>query len=440
MSEEIKIKIKELYDKITQYPNKVYEIFKDFFGEENVDLQNLYTPEALTLFLENNPLRTFLGNRDNFFRDKSVKKLSSEYIDMLSDLIDQGALDCAATSSEALAEYFLPIMDKAILSYPTMPNCFILVHFPKVRVTNEHNKHVDITHLYVKVEVNLSGRIVGTFSMNRSEYPIEHINYDYLHSHVSGIPTSDFTRFKNPCLGTGPIIKTISTLACGYDESIWRLFCLELDRYVTIESVSGVPYRYLEKIGINKGSTVKEKFSMGNDKFKDLPISIQENSNMIESFVRHLIEKRVFKFNYSNGSYGFAMSFIDYMILISNEFIEWYNREYNEEVYKYSYSDLLTKEFLFKCKIDNNKIIIPNNLNNANISNKYEGKYMCTFKGNPVKIHITYNTKEGDENATVLLNTMLAEIIARTILTIVNYNYGRELTEEVRTNTPTEYL
>ena len=68
-------------------------------------------------------------------------------------------------------------------------------------------------------------------------------------SHVHGIPFNRFTDFKSPCLGSGPIKSTVATLALGYDEAIRQLFCLELDKYVRVESIAGIPYRYLEKIG-----------------------------------------------------------------------------------------------------------------------------------------------------------------------------------------------
>ena len=46
----------------------------------------------------------------------------------------------------------------------------IIVHFPKVTVTNEYNRSVDITHLWVKVPLNSNGTIANIFCMVRSEY------------------------------------------------------------------------------------------------------------------------------------------------------------------------------------------------------------------------------------------------------------------------------
>ena len=39
---EYDLELEDIYNQIVYYPNKIYEIFCDFFGEEHVDLQNVY--------------------------------------------------------------------------------------------------------------------------------------------------------------------------------------------------------------------------------------------------------------------------------------------------------------------------------------------------------------------------------------------------------------
>ena len=36
---------------------------------------------------------------------------------------------------------------------------YIIIHFPKVTVTNEHDRSIDITHLWVRVPVDTNGTI-----------------------------------------------------------------------------------------------------------------------------------------------------------------------------------------------------------------------------------------------------------------------------------------
>ena len=316
---------------------------------------------------------------------------------------------------------------------------YILVHFPNVRVTNENDRFVDISHLWVKVEVRLSGAGIGFFTMNRSEYQLSHMQADYMHSHVSGIPLDDFTKFKSPCLGSGPIKNTLATLAIGYDEAMWQLFCLELDKYVRVESISGVPYKYLEKISNSEGMTIgASTFTMKASYNRYTSRFTKDN---MKDFVVYLIEKGKLKFNFINGNYGLAMSYIDYMILISNEFIEWYNHRFNQHIVTSSYAQLISSGILKECIIDNGRILYftGNTAPNRDYLD-YEGRGVCMFKGKPVNIHIVDDNR-GPENKVVLINSEIAETIAKAILETVNYKYGRkEEREEAGASSPTDYL
>lgn len=439
MSEEITNKIRELYDSIMYFPNKVLEIFNDFFGEERVDMQKFWNFDEFLRFLSDNSLSTFFPNKQAILNCPEFRSASKENKDIISDMLDNGALDCAVTSNEALATYFLPIMATAISQ--KMRQGFILVHFPHVRVTNENDRFVDINHLWVKVGLKVTGSGTGYFTVNRSEYELSHMKADYMHSHVPGIPFNNFTEFKSPCLGSGPIRSTVATLAVGYDESMWQLFCLELDRYVRVESVAGIPHRYLERIGTGGGLNDGETdFSMQMVTFTEYSPAFTKED--MRDFVRHLIRSKKFRFNYIGGSYGFAMSYIDYRIFISNEFIKWYNHRFNLGMQTTSYNDLVRTGILRECIINNGKIQYFRNARSSNNRDyySYEGANVCTFKGRPVTIHIVDSTVD-TTNKTVLLNAGLAEEVAKAVLEIVNYKYGREeRREEAGISTPAIYL
>lgn len=438
MSEEITKKARELYNSLMHFPYKVLDIFNDFFGEDRVDLQGFYTFEEFINALELHELAWFFPNKSSVYNTPEFKALSKEDKDIVIALLDNGALDDPVLSDDTIATHMLPIMTTVITTKMAREG-HILVHFPHVRVTNENDRFVDINHLWVKVGVKSSGAGVGFFTMNRSEYQFSHMQSDYLHSHVQGIPFADFTRFKTPCLGSGPIKNTLATLAVEYDEAMWQLFCLELDRYVRVESISGVPYRYLEKIG-NGGSMIA-----GTSTFtKVAPYSKYPSTftkNNMKDFVVYLIEKGKLRFNFINGSYGLAMSYIDYMILISNEFIEWYNHSFNQHIVFSSYAQLISSEILKECIIDNGKILyFAGNAASNRDYLSYEGRGVCMFKGEPVNIHIV-NDIRSFENKVVLINHDIAMTIAQAILEIVNYKYGREEErEEAGASSPTDYL
>jgi hypothetical protein len=73
----------------------------------------------------------------------------------------------------------------------------------------------------------------------------------------------------------------------------------------------------------------------------------------MKDFVTYLIKK---KGSSSLSNYGLAMSYIDYMILISNEFIEWYNHRFNQHIVTSSYAQLIISRVLRECIIDNGNI------------------------------------------------------------------------------------
>ena len=179
MSEEVTNKVRELYDNLMYFPNKVLGIFNDFFGEQRVDMQGFWSFEEFLRLLSESRLSSFFSSKSAVLSSSEFRSASKEDKAVIEDMLDNGALDNAVLSDEALATYFLPIMTTAVLQ--NAPQGFILVHFPHVRVTNEHDRFVDINHLWVKVEIKASGAGVGYFTVNRSEYELSHMKADYMH-------------------------------------------------------------------------------------------------------------------------------------------------------------------------------------------------------------------------------------------------------------------
>ena len=241
-------------------------------------------------------------------------------------------------------------------------------------------------------------------------------------SHVSGIPIRDFTNFMDPCTGSGPINGTISALNREYDEDMWNMFCLELSKYVTVESVAGRPYHYLEKLGTDDMEVGMDRFitylspsyyrgSITPDKFKE--------------FVRYFINSKKLKFNYVNGSYSIGMSLIEFIVLISNEFIKWYNDQFNKEELTTKFEDLKRRGILMECIIANGKIYYDRNRNNVNYYAQYIGEKVCVFKGREITVDITDIAEVRNTNKSIILNTQTALYILTTILKVLNYRYGR---------------
>ena len=294
----------------------------------------------------------------------------------------------------------------------------ILIYFPKVTVTNEHDKSIEITKLFVRVVVDEDCSLVGTFTMNRSEFTVDQFRSDYLHSHICGIPArnGDASRFSAPCLGTSPIRQTCATLNDGFSEEFWNLFCRELSLYVTRESLEGVPYRHLEHVGIKNGKWSKMDLEPNfcSTHFFEDPV--------ITPFIRGILKDMPFRFNYVNGSYGVAMSPFEWHIAISNKFIEWYNSRDKEFRERVNYRD-----YMIEVKIEGFSIYwqIDSPFRNNSDFSKFIGQRVCTFKGEEVSLSITgIDQHLKDENITLVLNPEFCQHILAYILKIVNFGYG----------------
>ena len=408
----IEEKIEELYNSLMDRPLRVLSIFNDFFGEDKVDMQGYWSLDKFKSWLKIESLATYIP-------DGSIAGMSSNDWSMFKTF---AITDLPENQVEKVVNVLTNTTVKERIGNAKFNGIFILVHFPHVRVTNEHDRFVDINHLWAKVKVMYNGTLNGGFTLNRSEYTLLHIISDYMHSHIRSIPTNDFTQFKNPCTGSGPINGTISALNRDYDEDMWNMFCLELSKYVTVESVAGTPYHYLERLGTNGMEVGVDRFitylSPGYyggvitpDKFKE--------------FVRYFINSKKLKFNYVNGSYSIGMSLIEFIVLISNEFIKWYNDQFNEGKLTAKFADLKRHGILRECIIDNGKIYYDGGRNNVNSYAQYIGKKVCIFKGKEITVDITDIVEVRNENKSIILDTQTALYILTTILKVLNYRYGR---------------
>ena len=405
-------KIEELYNSLMERPLKVLGIFNDFFGEDKVDMQEYLSLDIFKSWLHLEPVYNYIPNgsivgmSDNdwdIYKVRCILDLPKKYVKKVTNLLIDNVV-------------------KEVIGSNKFNDIFILVHFPHVRVTNEHDRFVDINHLWAKVEVGYNGRLRDKFRLNRSEYTMLHISSDYLHSHVSSVYTDDFTYFQYPCLGEGPINDTIHTLKNCYDEDIWNMFCLELSKYVTVESIAGRPFNYLENLGTTNMRMERSRFiTYLSPNYYGTVI----DSDELKEFVRDFISLKKLKFNYVNGSYSIGMSFIEYIVLISNEFIKWFNNKFNKGELIATFEQLKNGNVLRECIISNGKIYYDNHKINIDEYTRYIGKKVCTFKGKEITVNITDIDEVRNNNKSIILNIRTALYILTTILKVLNYRYGR---------------
>lgn len=411
MNEELKQKIEALYRELLELPRAVTDIFNDFYGEERVDLQPISLEDFINL-LETNNLYEIVGNTSDFANTQYYRGHAD------SNLLNNfrvAAGSMSLVTNESIFDRYVNYI-KEFIGNRWFIDIPIIVHFPHVTIRNEYDRTVEVDNLWAKVPVTWEGKGKGWFKMNRSEYDVVHMQSDYMHSHVSGIDF-DF-KFRSVCTGSGPINNTMSSLTVGFDEPIWQLFCLELERYMGTESLSGGPYRRMENIGAN-GINKRDNFPIEQDNYISNEYFTKELSS---KFLDYLFTNNILKFNYRKGSYGLAHTFADTVLTVSNAFIDWYNAKYRTTYNIPTIEDLRGNGVIKEVIIANGAIYDPNS-NASRDYSQYVGRKVLTFKGHDVNLVINGLTN-GARNVSTILNLDIIREYVWAILELLNCEYG----------------
>lgn len=316
-------------------------------------------------------------------------------------------------------------------------HCNILIWFPEKIISNEKGETHTLLDLYVKISLKYSGKMLSGFYMNRATYTINEVNADYMHSHVPGIPKSDFSTFSTPCHGSGPISTTCYTLGRYCDLDIWKLFCLELDRYVGVESKRGGPYRHMSDI-------VTQTYQQ--NVLSDFTLNLEGNVNYSYLFlplISEIIKRKLIKFAFDGKKYILGEDIQSITIKVTNLFREmvFFNEDYMKKVFfeqSTSCHNSLTRmnhilgtgdinsRFLVKAIFRNLKIIILKERNNSN-SNLQEvsNKFICNFKDRVIKTTIIGYSDKEDESPMYILNPKIISQIVLYLLNLINAGYAK---------------
>lgn len=303
----------------------------------------------------------------------------------------------------------------------------VMIYFPSVTITNENDRSIDITEVYVKFRVDNFGKMIGVFNINRAEYTAAQWHCNYMHSHVKNIPKGNLTEFSSCCLGSGPIRDTMASLNTTFDKDIWGLFALELDKYIHTESIVGVPYHYLEKVHI--GGEREVSISIPNRRTTSNFGSIADII-LVGRFLPYVANSRTFSFNFIGDKYSIADSPYNIVIKMSILFSEWYNGLSAREQGSIK-EDLFEAGALIRCKIVNRdiKVCSQDTLSNSNIQSyrSYVGTPLWVFKGKRVTLNITGLERVNNTNPlydSTILHPDAVMYLVHNILSIINYRYG----------------
>lgn len=413
MLDTVRNKLREIYDRFNGKHNTILELFIDQFGEPFVD-SDIKTFDELVEFLNSKTLGTFIDgyngrNEYGYYsidrQDYDANGRGKPFLEYIPDL---GILD-----------YITPYISNFLGMNRDMFKT-IMVHFPNVRITNEYDKFIDIQDLYASVKIKYDGRLKEPFRLARTTYPYKQFKAGYAHSHMMRVGPSGAGQWSYPCTGIGPINATMETLAASYNEQFWGLFTFELAKYVTVESIAGVPYIRLEEVA--KGD-VDESMSNFNSRGKNiLRGSIKY---LINAFTQYYAEKHKFKFQFVNGQYQIGESPVSMIVNLSNEFIAFLN-DYSCRV-----ANVPTLQQLKNARVLQNYVVangriyqISNDGRDISAATSANGRDLFRFKGEMVKLKILFEDNT-IENLSLLLAKNYCEAIITNVLSIINYQYGK---------------
>lgn len=388
----------QLYRHLCQKVDDTYLVFQNFFGKEYTDLQMYRHPTAVGQLIRSKlSLNGIVGNIDTGTGEE-VFEVSDQQL-------------------------------KTVVGTVSVGKAIIYVWWPSVVVTNEHNKSVVIQDLYAKIEINHDGTIpyeCPGFLLNRATYTKIQFLSDYMHSHIQGINKTNFSHFLSPCLGTGPIRETIASLKNESDEVTWMLFCQELADYVTVESLHGGPWRRLEEIGRRDNVELTPSYNYTNTNMTSFLTLFTKES--LKSFVQYYLQYGHLTLGFQNSKFTCNMPYTDFVVDISNAFIDFYNLYLKST--ESCKEACFNKTLLRNVEIRNGLIYYTqfcyNSTPTTNV-NYYRGKYVLTFKGKDITTTIIESTNPEEEIESVtIIDPSLAMYILAHILKIINYRYKNE--------------
>lgn len=403
----MKYTVNQLYQYLFEKPLTIYDVFKGFFGEDFVDIQ------------------THQGRELTSFKEYLCAKICDE-TSFSNEAIEEICNQSFEVTEEQLTGLENTVKDKRFIIY---------VWWPRVTVTNEYNKSVNIQDLYAKIEIQNDGTIpyeCNGFRLNRATYTREQFMSNYMHSHINVIPKNNFADFQIPCLGRGPIISTIGTLKNDYDEATWMLFCQELSMYVTVESISGGPYHRMENIGNVSQNLMYSGYTFSYAGKADF-LSLFTNDDL-KKFIQYYLKHGHLSLRYINNVFTWNMPYYEYIIDISNSFIDFYNKYYSTTAS--NLNNCFNTGLLKQVIVADGKFYNEGEYNNFDINNfsEYQNKLVLVFKGKEIRTAIINNEQKSEATLTTVINNNVAMFILQKILRTINFRYKNEHNIKYRRN------
>lgn len=403
---------------ICSHQYEVIDLLRDYFTEELTDVTYLASDNELLDDFIRRPLDDIAYSVvvNTAYRNESIRHLASTFDNgIIPDQVNQ-ILENVLIASTAYIDNLISRNNTA----------YLYIRFPKVTVTNEDDKSVDIDELYVLVPINGDGTLRHNFPMVRSSYPIIQWLSGYSHSHLPSLHIRDVPHFAYPCLGDGPLVNTQDSIKYEFNIDMWGLFAFELEKYVTQESLTGGPYIKLESIGKSSEATEIKLY------YRDILDASCDNINFRDFLISYCNHTNI-NISYKEGQYNLGITDLNFVISLSDYFIKWYNNKVAEGIYYTTLNSLIGNNVLNKVIIDGNKVYSNAVIQDIDDIQSLEGSHLTRsrdsdkdfiFKGKPVTLHIDGNLNLKSKNYTLLLNTDICSYMLTKILEVINNKYG----------------
>ena len=401
--------------------NEVKLIFEDHFGENFVECKPINSVNEIT---ESRMLDRTVWTKDILYAifnlpSELKSKTKEEHYDYILSTV---------TSENILTVLGRVTWDR-FYDFLSQFQYQIVVHFPEVTITNENNKSIIIQDLYAKVCINALGNLCSGPLFNRATYPYVQMVRGYMHSHINGIVTDD--HFTSSCLGSGPINRTINSLRLECEEGLWKLYCIELEKYVHVESLHGGPYHRLENVTGSNTSKVSPEIRM----YTAFPVTNDAAlREFLINFTSILIASPELKWitKYNLG-YSLGMSLSEFILVASKIFINYYNTELLKNNID------LPQNYLFDVNILSNYIFEDDTLaelfSTDTLSSSrasLQGKELFVFKDKPVIFNILPKNYDPNHKNLILLSQNLCNYLATQLTYIINYGNFTNSTSQKR--------
>ena len=401
--------------------NEVKLIFEDHFGENFVECKPINSGNEIT---ESRMLDRTVWTKDILYAifnlpSELKSKTKEEHYDYILSTV----------TSENISTILEKVTWDRFYDFLSQFQYQIVVHFPEVTITNENNKSIVIQDLYAKVCINGLGNLCSGPLFNRATYPYVQLVRGYMHSHINGIVTDD--HFTSSCLGSGPINRTINSLRLECEEGLWKLYCIELEKYVHVESLQGGPYHRLENVTGRNTTKVSSEIRM----YTSFPINNDVGlREFLINFTSILLGspelKWITKYNFG---YSLGMSLSEFILVASKIFINYYNTELLKNNID------LPQNYLFDVNILSNYIFEDDTLaalfSEDTLSSSrasLQGKELFVFKDKPVIFNILPKNYDPDHTNLILLSQNLCNYLATQLTYIINYGNFTNSTSQKR--------